>query len=173
MFNDDVAVSVDSYAFLPRAFRSLYESSPEFDHDPVFADFDIPLEEATIALLTSAGIYVLGEQDGFDVERERNDPMWGDPTLRTIRSDITQSEIGATHLHIRTDDLLADMDIALPTNRLHELVAEGWVGAAAPEHFSVMGYQAEGAEVWRTTTGPEIAARCHAADIDALILAPA
>ena len=36
-----------------------------------------------------------------------------------------------------------------------------------------MGFQAEGAEVWRTTTGPEIAARCHAAEIDALILAPA
>ena len=33
--------------------------------------------------------------------------------------------------------------------------------------------RAAGAEVWRTEVGPEIAARCHAADIDALILAPA
>jgi hypothetical protein len=36
-----------------------------------------------------------------------------------------------------------------------------------------MGFQEDGAEVWRTVTGPEIAARCHAAEIDELILAPA
>ena len=47
------------------------------------------------------------------------------------------------------------------------------IGSAAPEHYSVMGFQEAGAEVWRTEVGPEIAARCHAADIDALILAPA
>lgn len=166
-------MTVDSFAFLPRAFRPLYEASPEFDHEPVWADFDKPLEDATIGLLTSAGIYVVGEQEAFDVERERREPLWGDPTLRTIRSNIAQDQVGATHLHIRTDDILQDVDIALPVNRLNEFVDEGWVGAAAPEHFSVMGYQEEGAEVWRTTTGPEIAARCHAADIDALILAPA
>jgi hypothetical protein len=63
--------------------------------------------------------------------------------------------------------------VALPINRLDELVADGRVGSAATEHFSVMGFQQDGAEVWRTATGPEIAARCHAAEIDALILAPA
>jgi D-proline reductase (dithiol) PrdB len=166
-------MSVDSYAFLPRAFRTLFEAAPEFDHEPVWAGFDTPLEEATIGLLTSAGIYLPAEQEPFDVERERAEPTWGDPTLRTVRSDVSQAEIGAAHLHIRTDDLLEDVDIALPINRLDELVAEGWVGATADEHFSVMGFQQEGAEVWRTETGPEIAARCHAADIDALILAPA
>ena len=36
-----------------------------------------------------------------------------------------------------------------------------------------MGFQQEGAEVWMKETGPDIAARCHSADIDALILAPA
>ena len=166
-------MSVDSYAFLPRAFRSMFEAAPDFDHEPVWAPFDKPLEEAKIGLLSSAGIFVRGEQDGFDVERERREPTWGDPTLRPIRSDVQQADIGATHLHIRTDDLLQDVDVALPINRLAELAAEGWIGAASSEHFSVMGFQEDGAEVWRTTTGPEIAARCHAAEIDALILAPA
>ena len=166
-------MSVDSYAFLPRAFRAMFEDSPEFDHEPVWANFDKPLEEATIGLLSSAGIYLQGEQEGFDVERERQEPTWGDPTHRIIRADAVQADIGATHLHIRTDDLLQDVDVALPINRLHELVSEGWVGASSKEHFSVMGFQAEGADVWRTATGPEIAARCHAAEIDALILAPA
>jgi D-proline reductase (dithiol) PrdB len=151
----------------------MFEAAPEFDHEPVWAEFSTPLEDAKIGLLSSAGIFVAGEQEGFDVERERQEPTWGDPTLRMIRSDVGQGDIGATHLHIRTDDLLEDVDIALPINRLAELAAEGWIGAAASEHFSVMGFQADGAEVWRTTTGPEIAARCHAAEIDALILAPA
>lgn len=166
-------MAVDSYAFLPRAFRTMFEASPQLDHEPVWADFDKPLAEARIGLLSSAGIYLAGEQDGFDVERERREPMWGDPTLRMIPGHVAQGDIGATHLHIRTDDLLADVDVALPVNRLNELVADGTVGAAAPEHFSVMGFQEDGAEVWRTVTGPEIAARCHAAEIDALILAPA
>ena len=166
-------MSVDSYAFLPRAFRTIFDAVPEVDHEPIWAPLNKPLEEAKIGLLSSAGIFIRGEQDGFDVERERREPTWGDPTLRLIRSDVQQADIGATHLHIRTDDLLQDVDIALPINRLAELAAEGWVGAASSEHFSVMGFQEDGAEVWRATTGPEIAARCHAAEIDALILAPA
>ena len=86
---------------------------------------------------------------------------------------MTQSQIDATHLHINTTDMLADMNVAMPIARLNELAADGTIGSVSPEHYSVMGYQENGAEVWRITTGPEIAARCHASDIDALILAPA
>jgi D-proline reductase (dithiol) PrdB len=164
---------VDSYAFLPRAFRPIYEAAPRHDHAPVWADFETPLREARIGLLSSAGIFLAEGQEPFDVERERREPTWGDPTLRVIPNDVTQSQIDATHLHINTADLLADMNVAMPIDRLAELAADGTIGSASPEHYSVMGYQENGAEVWRTTTGPEIAARCHAADIDALILAPA
>jgi D-proline reductase (dithiol) PrdB len=166
-------MTVDSYAFLPRAFKAIYEAAPQFDHEPVWAEFDKPLAEARIGLLTSAGIFLAGEQEPFDVERERREPTWGDPTLRVIPNDVEQSQVGAAHLHINTADLLTDMNVALPIGRLNEFAAEGLIGSAAPEHFSVMGFQEQGAEVWRTTTAPEIAARCHAAEIDALILAPA
>ncbi len=151
----------------------MYEAAPQFDHDPVWAAFRKPLSEAKVALLTSAGMFVTGEQEPFDVDRERLEPTWGDPSLRVIPNDVTQSQIDATHLHINTADLLADMNVALPIARLNELAVSGVIGAAANEHYSVMGFQQEGAEVWRTEVGPEIAARCHAADIDALILAPA
>jgi D-proline reductase (dithiol) PrdB len=166
-------MTVDSYAFLPRAFRPMYEAAPRFEHAPVWAPFEVPLAEARIGLLTSAGMFVAGQQEPFDVDRERREPTWGDPTLRIIPDGIAQSQIDATHLHINTADLLTDMNVALPVDRLGELVADGVVGSSSPEHFSVMGFQEEGAEVWRTTTGPEIAARCHTVDIDALILAPA
>ena len=166
-------MTVDSYAFLPRAFRTMYEAAPTAEHDPVWADFTKPLAKAKIALLSSAGIFLADKQDPFDIERERQEPTWGDPTLRLIGSDVKQSEIDATHLHINTADLLQDLDTALPIRRLNELVADGVVGDAANEHYSVMGYQQDGAEVWQNKTGPEIASHCHANDIDALILAPA
>ena len=166
-------MTVDSYAFLPRAFRAMYEAAPQFDHEPVWASFDKPLGEARIGLLSSAGMFLAGEQEPFDIERERREPTWGDPTLRVIPDDVVQSQIDATHLHLNTADFLADMNVALPIRRLDELAEAGVIGSAAPEHYSLMGFQEEGAELWRTEVGPEIAARCHAAEIDALILAPA
>jgi len=166
-------MTVDSYAFLPRAFLPLYEAVPQQHHDPVWAPFDGPIGDATIGLLSSAGIHLPASQAAFDVERERREPTWGDPSLRVIPVDADQEEIDATHLHINTADIIRDLDIALPIHRLTELADEGVIGRAADEHYSVMGFQEEGAEVWRTETGPEIAAACHAAEIDALILAPA
>jgi hypothetical protein len=118
-------------------------------------------------------MFLADDQEPFDLERERREPTWGDPTLRVIPNDVSQSQFDASHLHINTTDILEDMNVALPIDRLNELVDERIVGQAAPEHYSLMGYQEEGAEVWRTVAGPEIAVRCHAADIDALILAPA
>lgn len=165
-------MTVDSYAFLPRAFRDMFEAAPQFDHEPVFADMAKPIDQATIGLLSSAGIH-LRSDDAFDLDRERREPGWGDPTLRLIPNTVAQADIDAGHLHINTTDLLVDINVALPIERLNELVAAGRVGRAADEHFSVMGYQEDGAEVWRTETGPEIAARCREAEIDALILAPA
>lgn len=166
-------MTVDSYAFLPRAFRPMFEAAPAFDRDPAWAELEKPLEDARVALLSSAGIFLAGRQDPFDVERERREPTWGDPTLRTIPAGVTQDEIDAAHLHINTADILRDVNVALPVHRLGELADAGVIGSAGAEHFSVMGYQEDGADVWRTETGPEIAARCHAAEIDALVLAPA
>jgi hypothetical protein len=77
------------------------------------------------------------------------------------------------HLHLNTADVLADHDIALPTTRLAELVREGVVGASAPRHFSVMGFQQAGLEAWRAQTAPEIAAALREEGADGVVLAPA
>ncbi len=150
----------------------MFEAVPASGEAPAWTEFSTPLSEARIGLLTSAGVFTAG-QPPFDVERERREPTWGDPSLRVIPKDVKQSDVDATHLHINTEDLFEDVNVALPIERLNELAAAGVIGSSSDEHYSVMGFQAEGAEVWRTQTAPEIAARCHAADIDALILAPA
>src|SRR5205807_8785339 len=66
-------VIVDSYRFLPRSFRPLYEGRGPFpgEEGPVWAPFEKRLSESRIALLASAGLYLTSSQASFDVEREQ------------------------------------------------------------------------------------------------------
>src|SRR4051794_4502435 len=94
---------VDSYLFLPRSFRPLYDGLAPMpgEDQPVWAPFERRLADARIALLTSAGLYVAGEQEPFDGDRERAEPEWGDPTWRTIPAGSTSrpGALGMMHLH--------------------------------------------------------------------------
>jgi len=166
-------VRIDSFAFLPRSFRPLFEKPPRLPgHEAmVWAPFEKRLAEAKVALLTSAGLYLKATQPPFDGEREKREPTWGDPTWRAIPTGITTPELGMMHLHLNTSDVLADHDIALPTTRLAELMRDGVVGASASRHFSVMGFQQD-LTAWREVTGPAIARALHANGVDAVVLTP-
>jgi D-proline reductase (dithiol) PrdB len=166
-------MAVDSYKFLPRSFRAGYEQVAYLADTPVWASLPKPAAEATIALLTSAGIYLRDSQGPFDVEREKQEPLWGDPTYRVIPRPVQQSQVDATHLHINTRDILADFNVALPIRAFETLASEGVIGAVADEHYSFMGFQERGACAWQEQYGPEIAARLREAQVDALVLAPA
>jgi D-proline reductase (dithiol) PrdB len=167
-------VIVDSYRFLPRSFIPLYSgaSPAPGDDAPVWAPFEKRLAEAQIGLLTSAGLYLEGEQPPFDGEREKAEPTWGDPTHRVLPATLEGHGLGMMHLHLNHEDVLADPEIALPLGGLAGLVAEGRVGAAAPNHVSVMGYQQAGLEVWRKDTAPAIVELLRDQGTDGLILAP-
>lgn len=166
-------MAVDSFRYLPRSFIPLYEQRTYQVTEPVWTPLDIPVEAATFALLTSAGVFLPAAQPSFDLERERAEPTWGDPSYRVIPAEVTEAEVDVAHLHINTEPIRQDLEVALPLRTFRHLADEGIIGGVASEHYSVMGYQEPGAETWITETGPEIAARCHAADIDVLVLAPA
>jgi D-proline reductase (dithiol) PrdB len=167
-------VIVDSYRFLPRSFIPLYEGAAPApgDDGPVWAPFEKRLAGAQLALLTSAGLYLDGEQAPFDGDREKAEPTWGDPTHRVLPSSLAGSGLGMMHLHLNHEDVLADPEIALPLGGLAALVAEGRVGSVAPNHVSVMGYQQAGLEVWRQETVPAIVELLRDQGTDGLILAP-
>jgi D-proline reductase (dithiol) PrdB len=168
-------VQVDSYRFLPRSFRPLYEGRGPFpgESEPVWAPFAKRLADSRIALLTSAGIHLKAGQPAFDLDGERARPEWGDPTWRVIAASTEPDAIGVAHLHINEDDLLADPEIALPMGGLDWLVSEGVVGSAVGEHLAVMGYQDRGLDDWRRTTAPAILEHLRAQEADGLVLAPA
>jgi D-proline reductase (dithiol) PrdB len=168
-------VVVDSYRFLPRSFRPLYEGRGAFpgEGEPVWTPFAKRLGDSRIALLSSAGIYLKGSQDAFDLEREKAHPEWGDPTWRSIPASGSREELGVAHLHINDEDLIADPEIALPLRGLQQLVDEGVVGAATDEHVAVMGYQDRSLTDWHRTTAGEIAAHLREQGAEGLLLAPA
>ena len=166
---------VDSYRFLPRSFRPLYEGRGPFpgEEAPVWAPFEKRLAASRIALLTSAGIYVKSSQASFDVEREQREPEWGDPSWRSIPSNVEAADLGVAHLHISHDDIRSDPEVALPLRSLDELVSERLIGSATAEHLSVMGYQDRSLEGWRTGTAPQLIAWLRERQVDGVVLAPA
>jgi D-proline reductase (dithiol) PrdB len=166
-------VIVDSYRFLPRSFIPMYESAAPApgEEGPVWAPFERRLAEARVAFLTSAGMYLDG-QPPFDAEREKAEPTWGDPTHRVLPASLGGKSLAMMHLHINHEDVLADPEIALPLGGLADLVAEGRVGAVAPGHVSVMGYQQAGLDAWRNETAPAIVELLRDQQTDGLILAP-
>jgi D-proline reductase (dithiol) PrdB len=161
-------VVVDSYRFLPRSFRPLYEGRGPFpgEEHAVWTAFARRLADSRIALLTSAGIH-LRSQPAFDLDAERARPEWGDPSWRAIPADTNPQDLAVSHLHINDADLLADPEIALPMRGLAELVS------TVHSHVGLMGYQDRDLRDWRERTAPEIVAHLREEEADGLILAPA
>jgi D-proline reductase (dithiol) PrdB len=166
-------MTVDSFKYLPRSIAAYYQTLRVERADPVpWTPLTKPLAGCRVALVTTAGIYNKGHEPPFDAEREKREPMWGDPTYRSIRRDISQEQIGTSHLHINNRDILADVNIVLPLTRFAELEDQGVIGSLAPTAYSFMGYQPNTSE-WRQRYGPEVAGLLKDDAVDAVLLTPA
>jgi D-proline reductase (dithiol) PrdB len=166
---------VDSYKWIPSALANYYRALPLQKADPLpWTPLAKPIEECRFSLVTSAGLYVKGKEPPFDLDRERQNPFWGDPTYRTVPRDVKQGEIGVAHLHINPADLEVDINIALPVHRFLELEAAGEIGSLAPTHYSFMGFQGfpGNSSEWENRYGPEVAARMREEGVDAAFLTP-
>jgi hypothetical protein len=151
---------VDSFKFLPRLISTFYKMTMREPELPIpWTSLTVPIEECTFALINSAGMYHVGVDPPFDLEREKNEPTWGDPTYRRIPSDISRDEVGVSHLHLNTEDMLEDLNIVLPLDRFAELVEQGVVGGLARTAFSFMGYQGFPPDTreWEDRYGPRVA----------------
>jgi D-proline reductase (dithiol) PrdB len=165
---------VDSFRYLPRSFRPLYEDPARLpgEDGAVWAPAERRLAESAITLLTSAGLYVAGEQPSFDLERERREPLWGDPGWRRLPASPQPGSLAMAHLHVNHADVVADRNVALPVDVLDELAADGVLRGATSEHVSVMGYQEHGLAGWRDATAPAIVGLLLEMGSDGVVLAP-
>ncbi len=130
-----------------------------------------PLSEAKLALLSTAGLS-MKEDTQFDMEGERRRPTWGDPSWRRIHADAASASIEANHLHIDSGYILRDLNVALPLDRLREIVAEGVVGSMADTHYSIMGYQGNDTRILENESAPAIARAMREQEVDLALLAP-
>src|SRR6266478_4937021 len=80
MDRTDASFRIDSYKFLPRSMIPEFKAFPYQADDLVKASPSGPLKNARVALLTSGGLYLRDRQSPFDLDRERQEPFWGDPT---------------------------------------------------------------------------------------------
>ena len=156
--------------FLKRVLSANIPEQPAYDSIP-WAPLSKPLAEAKVALLSTAGISMKGDAP-FDMEMERRHPMRGDPSFRRLRADATSDTIEANHLHIDTGYIERDLNVALPLDRLRELVEQGVVGSMADTHYSTMGFQGNDSSQLMNETAPAIGAAMKSEEVDLAILAP-
>ncbi|MDP3773844.1 MAG: glycine/sarcosine/betaine reductase selenoprotein B family protein [Gemmatimonadales bacterium] len=104
--------------------------------DPVpFAPLRKPLSECRVALVSSAGFVVRG-QEPFDQHR-----LGGDPTFREIPADVDAASLVDAHRSEAFDHtgMLRDPNLAFPIDRVREIAAKGRIGSVNHRHLSFMG----------------------------------
>jgi len=164
--------SVDSFKYLSPASRAISESMiARAPREPVpWTPLSRPLSASTVSLVSTAGISMKGDPP-FDAEGERENPWWGDPSYRIIPREATEADIDVSHLHIETAHIYEDPDVALPLRRLGELEREGFIGRAAPSHYSFMGYLLDPTEFLEVTV-PAIIERMRRERVDVAVFVP-
>lgn len=130
-----------------------------------------PLSEARVALLSSAAV-ALKTDKPFDQDGERQNPWWGDPSYRRLPSSTKTEDVELYHLHINPYYAKQDLNVLFPIEHLNQMAAEGEIGSAAAQHYSVMGYIIEPEEQLQKTA-PAIIEDLKADHVDVLLLAPA
>ncbi len=167
---------VDSFKYLPRIIAAFYQNTDQQPELPIpWTPLPRLLSECKFGLVTSGGFYHRGAEEPFDLEREKAEPTWGDPTCRTLPTGILQKDVGASHLHLNTQDLEEDLNILLPVHRFRELEAEGIIGGLAEQSYSFMGYQGfpPDTSAWQETYGPQVIEKLKAEGVDCVLLTPA
>jgi D-proline reductase (dithiol) PrdB len=163
---------VDSTRFLDRQAKALVQSwiklekPREIPWTPLFR----PLEESTVALISSAGLALKTDRP-FDQEGERLNPWWGDPSTRVLPRTATAQDVALYHLHIHPRVIAQDLNTVLPVERLLALEERGEIGRSAANHYSFMGYILE-PEVLLEESTPAMIRQMKRDEVNVVVLVP-
>ena len=127
----------------------------------------IPLSEARIALITTAGLYLPGQRP-FDQSFRHDDCSYREIPWGTA---VGQFQIGQNSDAFDHWGIEADRNLTFPLDRLQELADTGEIGDAAPRHFSIMGSILAPARLI-SQSGPEIADKLREDAVDGVLLTP-
>jgi D-proline reductase (dithiol) PrdB len=126
-----------------------------------------PLAEARVALVSTAGL-VLPGQEPFD-----DGVKGGDWSCREIAANADTATLIDTHRSESYDHagVHADANLAFPIDRLRELAGEGLIGSINHRHFSFMGSITAPGRLM-TTSAPAVATALGDDGVDAVLLVP-
>jgi D-proline reductase (dithiol) PrdB len=119
----------------------------EYEQGP-FTPLDKPVAQTKLALLTSSGHFVAGDDpEPFGIENltqeeailRINDFIKSEPTLSAIPVDTPLDQLRVRHGGYDIRAAQADPNVALPIERLLELTSEGVIGELAPNVYSFVG----------------------------------
>jgi D-proline reductase (dithiol) PrdB len=130
-----------------------------FDEAP-WAPFKKRLSESKVAVLTTGGIYVEG-QEPFNTD--------GDWSYREIPLDTPLDQLRVAHTHYDTTGVAEDVDTVLAMHRLLDMEADGMIGEALTPTYSFMGYIPDPSGLMEVT-GPEVAERLKEDGVDGVVI---
>jgi D-proline reductase (dithiol) PrdB len=163
---------VDSYRFLDRLTKKLVQSWIEMEEsrEIPWTPLARPLNESTVALLSSAGLALKTDRP-FDQEGERANPWWGDPSYRLLPRTATEQDVKLYHLHIHPRLADEDLNTVLPLQPLLKLEERGEIGRSAPIHYSYMGYILQ-PQVLLGQSVPAMIRQMKREDVNIVVLVP-
>ena len=164
---------VDGFLFMPPALRAwISKDIPEqpFSGKIPWTPLDKSISETTFTLMTSAGINMKSDAP-FDMEGEKAEPTWGDPSYREIPKTATENDIEVNHLHVNSAFIKQDINVMLPLARFREFEQEGFIGKVAPTCYSYYGYQLDPTALLNETM-PQVADRMRQEKVEAVLLTP-
>lgn len=170
--NQQASRYIDSYRFLDRMTKKLVQSwiGLETQRDIPWTPLSRPLEDSTVALISSAGLALKADRP-FDQEGERRNPWWGDPSYRILPRTATANDVKLYHLHIHPRVVEQDLNTLLPLQRLLELEDAGEIGRSAAHHYSFMGYILQ-PEVLLEESTPAMIRHMKQDGVDVVVLVP-
>ena len=127
----------------------------------------IELSKARLAVISSGGFYIEGDQEPFD-----EPDLHGRYDIRSLPSDMPAESFAISHTHYDHSAANQDRQVLLPMAHLNEMVAASEIGELAPEIISFMGYQPDVTRVVDETI-PAVLAAARAMGADAALLIPA
>lgn len=135
--------------------------------DP-FVRLDKPVREARVALVTTGGYSIEGEQEAF-----KPFPNFGDdaPPIREIPLDVDREKLRIDHFGYDHRFAEQDTNVNLPLDRLRELVAAGEIGSLSPRTQVLMGLIPNVGPLLEETI-PTLVSRLSADGVEAALLVP-
>ncbi|MFQ6029061.1 MAG: glycine/sarcosine/betaine reductase selenoprotein B family protein [Dehalococcoidia bacterium] len=148
--------------------RRTLEFFPCLEHDDTpWTPLRKPLSQSKLALVTSAGIHLRGDQPFT------RDQAGGESSYRVIPSDANPADIIQSHFSIGFDRtaIYRDLNVTFPMDRVNELVERGIIGSVSKSYYSFMGALRDPSRVIEET-GPEVAQRLQEEGVDVVLLTP-